>query len=475
MVRSSEPRFRYLFSKDPYEAIRQAYLVETDTKFEPFEDLVETETPESPHTVASPTSLPDSMPPTRHAEESEDSDTSGATARMAMRVLPAMSPGLSASIAEVAAMSDTAFYKRFRSSYQSLPSSSSPDLPSRKHFRGTSELVEDDDDDEEEEEEDKEGSGELDLVVESKDAKDEGLAVEDEGPAIGDEGLAAGDEDPGMRVESLGLGGDEVVPEGQQQAAPVVETAVGEPLGLGYEALRHQEIASREGQMLVLFEVGREFWICTAAKRPERETTPSPEWSFGSLLVSPAPFIVPSPISSPMIPLTVPSPVASLTTAETEGFLTGYDRDIGELFTRPVLAWSRGRSTDAQRAALWHAISDTQMENQELRLQIAEKRRAQLDLAEIVDSIRRGQEPRNVWMYEVWCSLASINHTVQLGELSPALFERYDRDIGELFTSDTQMENQEFQLQIVEERRSWLDLVEIVNSMSRGQEPRGDV
>ncbi|GJX74136.1 hypothetical protein Tco_0312731 [Tanacetum coccineum] len=459
---AQSPRVPVPFSKDPYKAIRRAYLVETDTESEPFEDPVKTETPESPHTVASPTSLPDSTSPTRHAEESEDSDTSVArsmpsdstapvspdqlthtsptlvpflcrTARMAMRVLPAMSPGLSASIAEVAAMSDTAFYKRFRSSYQSLPSSSSPDLPSRKHFRGTSELVEDDDDDEEEEEEDKEAEESSDSSSESKDAKDEGLAVEDEGPAIGDEGLAAGDED----------------------------LAVGEPLGLGYEALRHQEIASREGQMPSVFEVGQEFWICTAAKRPEREshlshtllwidpedgrayidvpayppptplvqTPPSPEWSFGSLLVSPAPSIVPSPISSPMIPLTVPSPVALPATTEAEGYLIEYDRDIGELFTRsgavrdeifsqryrlmsldheqervavtfgviwrPVLALeSWAGQTDAQRAALWHAISDTQMENQELRLQIAEKRRAQLDLAEIVDSMRRGQEPR---------------------------------------------------------------------------------
>ncbi|GKE25701.1 hypothetical protein Tco_1441085 [Tanacetum coccineum] len=44
------------FLKDPYEAIRQAYLVET-------------ETPESPHNVASPTPLPDSTPPTRHAKD----------------------------------------------------------------------------------------------------------------------------------------------------------------------------------------------------------------------------------------------------------------------------------------------------------------------------------------------------------------------------------------------------------------------
>ncbi|GJV30215.1 hypothetical protein Tco_1386663 [Tanacetum coccineum] len=63
--------------EDPYEAIRQAYLVGTDTKSEPIEDPVETEAPESPHTVASPTSLPDGTPSTSHVEESEGPDTSG--------------------------------------------------------------------------------------------------------------------------------------------------------------------------------------------------------------------------------------------------------------------------------------------------------------------------------------------------------------------------------------------------------------
>ncbi|GKE63448.1 hypothetical protein Tco_1513815 [Tanacetum coccineum] len=148
----------------------------------------------------------------------------------------------------------------------------------------------------------------------------------------------------------------------------------------------------------------------------------------------PAPSIVPLPISSPMISLTVPSPVASSATTEAEGFWTElgakfemqgglihdhtvrlgellptlferYDRDIGELFTRegcnefgaiwrPVLALeSWAGQTDAQRAALWYTISDTQMDR-ELRLQIAEERRARLDLAEIVDSMRRGWDPR---------------------------------------------------------------------------------
>ncbi|GJR60077.1 hypothetical protein Tco_1502239 [Tanacetum coccineum] len=56
------------FPKDPYEAIRQACLVETDTESEPFEDPFDTETSESPHTVASPTPLPDSTPPACHTE-----------------------------------------------------------------------------------------------------------------------------------------------------------------------------------------------------------------------------------------------------------------------------------------------------------------------------------------------------------------------------------------------------------------------
>ncbi|GKA09172.1 hypothetical protein Tco_0688503, partial [Tanacetum coccineum] len=56
--------------EDPYEAIRQAYLVGTNTESEPFEGL-RTESPESPHVVASHISYPDSTPPVGHVEESE--------------------------------------------------------------------------------------------------------------------------------------------------------------------------------------------------------------------------------------------------------------------------------------------------------------------------------------------------------------------------------------------------------------------
>nr|GEV89498.1 hypothetical protein [Tanacetum cinerariifolium] len=55
---------------------------------------------------------------------------------------------------------------------------------------------------------------------------------------------------------------------------------------------------------------------------PPVQTPPSLEWSSCLLPVFPAPSIVPSPVSSPMIPLIVPSLVASPATAETERFLT---------------------------------------------------------------------------------------------------------------------------------------------------------
>ncbi|GKB93647.1 hypothetical protein Tco_0979784 [Tanacetum coccineum] len=339
--RAQSPRVPVPFPKNPNEAIRQAYLVET-------------ETPELPHTVASPTPLPDSTPPIRHAEDSVDFDTSGArpTATcMAVRVPPTMSPGLSASIAVVGVMFDSTFHKRFRSSYKSSSSSSPPDLPLWKCYRGTYELVEDDEEEDEE-------------IEESLDSDR-------------DKGLAAGDEGVDIRVECLSLGGDEVVPEGQQRAAPVVETAVGEPLGLGYEALRRRTIALGEGQMPNVFEVDLEddrVYIDVPfypLPTPPVQTSPSLD-SSGSLPVSPAPSIVPSPISSPMIPLTIPSPIALPTMAETEGFLT-------EL----------GAQVEMQGGLI-------------------------------------------------------CDHTVQLGELSLDLFERYDRDIRELFTRSGAVKNEIF-------------------------------
>ncbi|GKF31070.1 hypothetical protein Tco_0100868, partial [Tanacetum coccineum] len=165
------------------------------------------------------------------------------------------------SLPEVAVMPDLAFHKRFRSSCDSSPSST---LPVLKRYRGTSELILDTDSEEEEDEKVEESSDS------DSESEDEGPTIGDEGLAAGDEGLAAGDEGPGMGVESLGLGGDEAVPEGQQQASPVVKTAMGEPLGLGYGALGCREIASREDQMPSVFKIGQGSGSVPEPEGPER-------------------------------------------------------------------------------------------------------------------------------------------------------------------------------------------------------------
>ncbi|GJR62730.1 hypothetical protein Tco_1504892 [Tanacetum coccineum] len=221
---------------------------------------------------------------------------------------------------------------------------------------------------------------------------EEGPTREDEDPAAGDEGLATRVEGPNTDDLSHGLDDESRV--------------VSASLGLGYGSLRRQELPLEEDHVYSTFE-----------------TPPLPEWTSSSLPISPSPSIVPSPVLSPMIPLMVPSPVVMQATAKTKGFLTElgaqvemqgglihdharyqfrsleYEQErvavtFGAIW-RPVLALeSWAGQTDAQRAAPWHAISDMQGENRDLQLQLVEERRARLELVEVVDSMRRGQDPR---------------------------------------------------------------------------------
>ncbi|GKB04860.1 hypothetical protein Tco_0833055, partial [Tanacetum coccineum] len=124
----------------------------------------------------------------------------------------------------------------------------------------------------------------------------------------------------------------------------------------------------------------------------------------------------------------------------------GYDRDLRELYTRsgvvrdeifsqryrfrslereqeratvtfsaiwrPVLAleaWAG--QTDAQRAALWHAIYDIQRENHDLRRQIAEERRERLELTDRVARMERRQESGGEYGY---CK--NLKKTVKTGQ-----------------------------------------------------------
>ncbi|GJZ69656.1 hypothetical protein Tco_0633206 [Tanacetum coccineum] len=395
-----------------------AYLDGTDTESEPFEDPTNTETPEIAPPIPQYESTPPVFPILRKS------------ARMVVRIPHAMSSGLSASMAEVAVMSESALRKRFWSSCESSPSVSPLDLPLRKRYHATSELVEGSEEDDKEEDEETEENIDSDSV--SEDAEDEGPTAEDEDPVTKDEGLTAGVEGPGMNdedydlddethgrddegrgiddeghsVESDGLGlkEEEAIPGGQRQEAPVVGTTMILEDGMIYIDIHDYPPPA-----------------------PPVQTPPSPEWTSDSLLISPSHSDVPSPILSPMIPLTVPSPIA---TVETEGFLTElgaqvemqgglihdhairleelspalfksleYEQErvavtFGAIW-RPVLAleaWAG--QTDAQRATLWHAVSDVQGENWDLRLQLADEIRARLKLAEVVDGMRIGQEPK---------------------------------------------------------------------------------
>ncbi|GKC98698.1 hypothetical protein Tco_1168973 [Tanacetum coccineum] len=227
--------------------------------------------------------------------------------------------------------------------YESSPSPS-PTLLVRKRYRGTSELLLVTDNKEDADED--EGDESLDEGDEGHDLDDESHELDDESRELEDESYGLDDEGRGVESDRLGLE-EEVAPEGQQRAARVVETAVSEPLRLGYGALRRRELELEEDRVHSTFEVGQgsgsapepERLVRVSAFRqpvltmwtdpeddtvyidvptypppaPPVQTAPSPEWSSGSLPISPTPSTVPSSISSPTIQLTVPSPVATPT------------------------------------------------------------------------------------------------------------------------------------------------------------------
>ncbi|GJU33331.1 hypothetical protein Tco_1176920 [Tanacetum coccineum] len=169
------------------------------------------------------------------------------TARMVVRTQPTLSPGMSARIAEAAALSPSSFCKRYISSYETPSSSSSSlTLPVWKRYQGTSELILDIDSEGDElgDEDTKED--------ESSDADDkrEGQDLDDECQGLDDEGQGSEDEGPGMEEE-------EDAPKGQQHAVPVIDTAVSESLGLGYGAARRRALESIEEIAPSTYEVGQ--------------------------------------------------------------------------------------------------------------------------------------------------------------------------------------------------------------------------
>ncbi|GKD03231.1 hypothetical protein Tco_1178205 [Tanacetum coccineum] len=258
---------------------------------------------------------------------------------MAMRTQPTLSPGMSARIAKAVALSPSSFRNRYRSSYEIPSPSSSLTLPIRKRYRGTLELVEDTKDEISDSDTEREGS-------------------ENEGPSTEEE---------------------EAAPEDPQQAVPVVDTTVDEPSGLGFGALRRRELALVEGSMPSTFEIGESYRSVLEQHRVEEihaprspvratwvdpvdgiiytditiyvppvcipvQTPTSPEWSSGSLPVSPSSPAVPTLVASPMT-----TPVATIAVDE-DGFLenTKMQCELQELRDRVTILEREGSRTDNQ-------------------------------------------------------------------------------------------------------------------------------
>ncbi|GJS92393.1 hypothetical protein Tco_0799361 [Tanacetum coccineum] len=300
---------------DPYMLARQAYSpTALDTESEPFGDPSETEEPQ----LLSPTSVPpspDYTPTTPHTDdESESFETSEtrvtsspsttlpvdptlpsspqrplltqtsptstppeslyyrSTARMAVCTQPTLYPGYSTKLTEAIALSPSLFHKRYRSSYETPSSSSSPasspTLPLQKRYEGTSKLI-------------------TDTETESTESEDEDTDSKDE----------------------------ETTPEGQQQAIPAKDAVEDEPIGLGYGAARRRALGRARDTVPSTYEDLEDVTIyrdiegdihlvrlpvrallASVQTPPSSVGTPAlPEWSPESPLASP---VIPSPVAS---------------------------------------------------------------------------------------------------------------------------------------------------------------------------------
>ncbi|GKC17777.1 hypothetical protein Tco_1014559 [Tanacetum coccineum] len=361
---------------------------------------------------------------------------------MAVRTQPTLSPGMSARIAEAAALSLSSFRKRYRSSYETPSPSSSPTLLVRKRYRGTSELILDTDSKEDElgeedNEEDKSSDADDERESQGLDDKgqglddegqgldDEGQGLEDEGPddegqGLDDEGQGLDDEGQGLEDEGPGMKEEEAAPKGQQQAILVVDTVCVyvKPLAPSTYEVRQSSRSVPEQEGAERISEFRQPTLITWVDPEDGrvytniptyvplivpvQTPPSPEWSLGSLLVSPSSSVVPSPIASPVANIATTISVdedhilevgaqlkllGSILHDHTQHLdalpltlFEGYDKDLRKLYTRSgafrdkiFLQRYRFRSLEQEQERATR-------ENHNLRRQLAEERRERLEL-----------------------------------------------------------------------------------------------
>ncbi|GKA45973.1 hypothetical protein Tco_0738769 [Tanacetum coccineum] len=297
---------------NPYVAVKQTHLVDTDIEsdleedpseveelqsvgsrvplmgevFEAFEPIgTRTDSSNSSTSSDSTTPLSPDHPLTHVSPTPTPTQVSFhcKTARMTVHTQPTLSPGMSVRIAEAAALSPSSFRKRYRSSYET--SSSSLTLPGLKRYRGTSELILDTD-------------SERDELAEEDTKEDES------------------DESQGLEGEGLGLEEEEEAAlEARRRALESIEEIAPSTYEVGQSSRSVPELegverisAFRQPTLVTWVdpEDNRVYTNVPAYAPPAApvQAPPSPEWSLGSLPVSLSFHVVPSPIVSPVATLT---------------------------------------------------------------------------------------------------------------------------------------------------------------------------
>ncbi|GKC21472.1 hypothetical protein Tco_1023622, partial [Tanacetum coccineum] len=275
---------------DPNVAVRQAQLVAIDTESDLEEAPLEEE--ELHPLVSSDSTAPLSLDHLLTHVSPTPTPTSVSSHRrtscMTVRAQPAMSPGYSARVAEVMALSDSAFRKRGTSWEMRI-------LRRMKRMRVR-----------------------MQMTKERSDG---------EGHGLGDDDHGLDDESQGLEDEGASLEEEEAVPEVSSGGGPDTE-----------DDRVYTDVPAYAPPVVPV------------------QTPPSPEWSLGSLLVSPSSPVVPSPIAS-----LVATPTATISVDEDQFIEVGaqlelhgsilhdhtqrldalpptlvanIDRDVRELYTR---------------------------------------------------------------------------------------------------------------------------------------------
>ncbi|GJR39483.1 hypothetical protein Tco_1215167 [Tanacetum coccineum] len=225
-----------------------------------------------------------------------------------------------------------------------------------------------------------------------EDVEDESQGLDDKGQDLDDECQGLDDEGQGLEDEGPGMEEEDAAPEGQQQAVLVVDTAMSKPLGLGYRAARRRALYSTK-EIAPNPEDGRVYTdiLTYVPLVAPVQTPPSPEWSLGSLPVSPSSLVVPSPIASLVATL------AATISVDEDHFI----KDLRELYSRlgevrdEIFSQRyRFRSLDREqeRVAVTFSVIWRSGENHYMRRQLAKERCKRLELTDRVARMERRQE-----------------------------------------------------------------------------------